>query len=127
MPFLLSENDVAELLTMPEAIDALDEAFRFQGEGDDGGAENTPRARFFLPGGVFHHMAAAFPARGVVGTKTYTSFASGTKFYVSLFSSETGNCSPLSRPTSWGKFAPERRPGLPQNIWPARTRKRSVF
>ncbi len=90
MPLFLSENDVAELLTMPEAIDALDEAFGFQGAGDDGGAENTPRARFFLPGGTFHHMAAALPARGVVGTKTYTAFAGGAKFYVSLFSSETG-------------------------------------
>jgi ornithine cyclodeaminase/alanine dehydrogenase-like protein (mu-crystallin family) len=88
MPLLLNEAEVTRLLTMPEAIDAVEAAFKAQASGD--GTANQPRARFFLPKGVLHHMAAALPAKGVMGTKTYTSFAGGTRFYVQLFSSETG-------------------------------------
>lgn len=83
MPLFLSESDVTTLLSMPEAMHAIEEAFQDE-------ALNEPRRRFFLPNGVFHHMAAALPTRGVVGTKTYTSFAGGTRFYIQLFSSETG-------------------------------------
>jgi len=85
---LLTEDDVARLLTMPEAMDAVEAAFAAQAHGE---ASNHPRARFFLPNGVLHHMAAALPARGVMGTKTYTSYAAGTRFWVQLFSSETGD------------------------------------
>lgn len=88
MPLFLTESDVTNLLTMPEAMDAVEAAFHAQGEGD--GAANRPRDRFFLPKGVLHHMAAALPGKGVMGTKTYTSFADGTRFYVMLFSTETG-------------------------------------
>ena len=87
---MLTEGDVAALLSMPDAVQAVEDAFRAQATGENHGAANLPRTRFFLPNGVFHNMAAALPAFGVVGTKTYTSFASGTRFYVSLFSSDTG-------------------------------------
>lgn len=89
MPLLLREDDVARLLTMPEAMDAVQAAFVAQSAGD--GAANHPRARFFLSEGVLHHMAAAYPARGVMGTKTYTSFTGGARFWVLLFSSENGD------------------------------------
>lgn len=88
MPLYLDERDVAGLLTMREAVDAVDAAFRAQGKGD--GATNQPRQRIFAERGVLHYMAAALPGAGVLGTKTYTSFASGARFYVQLFSAETG-------------------------------------
>ena len=88
MSLLLTEDDVKALLTMPEAIDAVEAAFAAQARGE---AANHPRERFFLPRGVMHHMAAALPARGVMGTKTYTSYRSGTRFWVQLFSAETGD------------------------------------
>lgn len=88
MPLLITEDEVADLLTMPEAIQAVETAFAAQARGT---GTNHPRGRFFLPDGVFHHMAAALPERGVMGTKTYTSFAGGTRFWVQLFSSETGD------------------------------------
>jgi ornithine cyclodeaminase/alanine dehydrogenase-like protein (mu-crystallin family) len=88
MPLWLSEDDVADLLPMNEAIAAVEAAFASQARGE---ASNQPRSRFFLPGGVFHHMAAVLPARGVVGTKTYTSFPGGTRFWVLLFSADNGD------------------------------------
>ena len=90
-PLYLSENDVSRLLTMPDAIDTIHAAFVAQACGE---ASNHPRERFFVPAGVLHHMAAAWPGRsggGVMGTKTYTSFASGTRFWVQLFSAQTGD------------------------------------
>jgi alanine dehydrogenase len=88
MALLLTENDVTRLLTMPEAIAAVESAFAALGTGD--GTANHPRQRFFLPHGVLHHMAATLPGKGVMGTKVYTSFAEGTRFYVMLFSSDSG-------------------------------------
>lgn len=90
MALILREKDVESLLTMPEAMSAVEAAFASQGSAGSG-ASNQPRARFFLPRGVMHHMAAALPSRGVMGTKTYTSYAGGTRFWVMLYSSETGD------------------------------------
>jgi ornithine cyclodeaminase/alanine dehydrogenase-like protein (mu-crystallin family) len=88
MALLLTENDVTRLLTMPEAIEAVEAAFAELGTGK--GTANHPRQRFFLPHGVLHHMAATLPGKGYMGTKTYTSFPDGTRFYVMLFSSNSG-------------------------------------
>jgi alanine dehydrogenase len=88
MALFISEDDVARLVTITAAMDAVEAAFKALGSGD--GTANQPRGRFFLPHGVMHHMAAALPGRGVMGTKTYTSFGYETRFYVMLFSSDTG-------------------------------------
>ena len=55
-PLILFESDVSRLLTMPDAINAVEAAFVAQARGD---ASNHPRERFFVPAGVLHHMAAA--------------------------------------------------------------------
>lgn len=88
MAIYLTEDDVDSLLSLPETMDAVEAAFADQARGDAG---NHPRQRFFLPDGVLHHMAAHWSARGVMGTKTYTSYADGTRFFVQLFSSQTGD------------------------------------
>lgn len=101
MPLLLSEDDVAVLLSMPEAINAVEAAFASQAAG---AASNHPRARFFLPRGVLHHLAAALPARSVMGTKTYTTFGGKTRFWVQLFSSETGDLLALIEADTLGQI-----------------------
>lgn len=87
MTLLLTEENVEDVITMPDTIHAVEEAFAAMATG---GGMNHPRERFFLPNGVMHHMAAALPAKGYMGTKTYSSFRIGTRFFVQLFSSETG-------------------------------------
>lgn len=87
MALLLNEENVTDLLTMTEAIAAVEDAFASLA---DGSGMNHPRERFFLPQGVMHHMAAALPSRKVMGTKTYTTYRAETRFFVQLFSSETG-------------------------------------
>jgi alanine dehydrogenase len=89
MPLLITERDVTDLLTMREAMDAVEASFAALGSGD--GTVNEPRTRFFLPHGVLHRMAAAIPGQGVMGMKVYTSYAHGSRFWVMLFSSDSGD------------------------------------
>jgi len=83
----LREADVRTLLTMEDAIGALESAFRDWAEGR---ADNQPRRR--VRAGVFlATMSAALPARGIVGLKAYTSGKDGTRFWVHLYDAATGH------------------------------------
>ena len=88
MPILLHESDIERLLTMPEAVAAVDRMFREMGEG---GVINIPRRRTRLPNGMMHVMAAANPTLGYLGLKCYTVFRGKARFVVLLFSSQTGD------------------------------------
>jgi alanine dehydrogenase len=89
MTLILREADVRQLLTMPDAIRALETAF---GQLAAGTATNTPRSRIVLPQnkGVLHVLAAAAPEQGYLGYKAYTAFRSGVRFVVMLYSSDDG-------------------------------------
>lgn len=87
MALFLREQDVADLLTMREALTAVEKAFREQGQGR---APNQPRRRVRLPQGVLHVMAGAVPALGGIGLKAYTTFRGGARFVVLLFDSQDG-------------------------------------
>ncbi|HXN64690.1 MAG TPA: ornithine cyclodeaminase family protein [Candidatus Acidoferrales bacterium] len=88
MPLLLSEKDVADLLTMPDAIDAVERVTRRQGEGL---AIVQPRHRLQLPDkGFLHYMAGADVEAGLVGMKVYTSVRGALRFLVSVYRSSSG-------------------------------------
>lgn len=87
MPLFLTEDDVGRLLTMAEALEGVEEAFRHHGEGN---AVNRPRARVRLPQGILHVMAAGLPQAGVLGFKAYTAFRGTVRFHVHLYSAEDG-------------------------------------
>ncbi|MBI4392081.1 MAG: ornithine cyclodeaminase family protein, partial [candidate division NC10 bacterium] len=75
------------LLTMAEALEAVEEAFRQHGQGS---AVNRPRARVRVPQGILHVMAAGLPPEGVLGFKAYTAFGGTVRFHVHLYSAEDG-------------------------------------
>lgn len=87
MALYLTEQHVEQLLTMPMAIEAVEEAFRQLGSGQ---AENLPRRRLHSAKGMLHLMAASLPAAGYLGYKTYTVFPNRVRFKVCLHSSENG-------------------------------------
>ncbi len=89
MTLILRETDVRQLLTMPDAIQALETAFAQLAAGT---ASNTPRSRIVLPQarGVLHLLSAAVPEQGYIGYKAYTAFRTGVRFVVMLYSSEDG-------------------------------------
>lgn len=89
MALYLSEADVNRVLTMEIALECVARSFRLLGEGK---AANSPRSRLRLPNrGVFNFMSAAAPGAGVMGLKAYgVTRGNAPRFYVQLFSSETG-------------------------------------
>jgi len=87
MPLFLTERDVAALLTMDEALAAVEEAFRLQGLGR---ADNHPRQRPRLEHSLLQVMPAAVPGMGF-GLKAYTVASGGVRFVVLLWDEETGD------------------------------------
>jgi alanine dehydrogenase len=88
MPLLLTEAEVKAILTMPLAMDLVEESFRRLA---DGTGVSHPRRRLKLAEkGLMHYMAAADSQGGYVGLKIYTVSPSGLRFLVPLFSGHTG-------------------------------------
>ena len=83
----LNEESVRRLLTMPLAIEAVEEAHR---ELSLGKAIDVPRQRTRLPQTALHILQGALPGRDAIGYKAYTSNRSGVRFLVHVFSASTG-------------------------------------
>ena len=87
MTLLIREADVRRILTMPDAITALETAFR---EWGNGVAQNAPRQRIVQPRGVLHMLSGSLPLEDALGFKAYTAFPEGVRFVVNLYSASTG-------------------------------------
>ncbi|HEY6384129.1 MAG TPA: ornithine cyclodeaminase family protein [Candidatus Acidoferrum sp.] len=89
MALHISESEVRAVLTMPMAIEAVEEISRKQANGE---VVVHPRRRFELPGGgFFHYMAAADSSAGFVAMKQYTYVQGKIRFMVSLYEMRTGD------------------------------------
>ena len=87
MALVLREKDVRLLLSMPDTVEVLEQAFAALAQNN---ALNRPRARLVLANGVLHMLSAAAPSMGVLGFKAYTTFREGVRFVVMLFSAQNG-------------------------------------
>ncbi|HVB32961.1 MAG TPA: ornithine cyclodeaminase family protein [Patescibacteria group bacterium] len=88
MPLLLTEDDVRQLLTMPMAIEAVEQAFFGMNQGT---FLVHSRRRFRTPNkGVLHYMAAADLAGGYEGLKIYSVAKGMVRFLILLYRWETG-------------------------------------
>jgi alanine dehydrogenase len=85
---ILDEPQIRQLLTMKDALAAVEEVFARQGRG---AATNEPRRRVRAPKGMLHVMFAADPENGVLGLKSYTTFPGGARFHILLYSAEDGS------------------------------------
>ena len=82
------EQDVDQLVTIRDAIEAVEQAFMLQASGE---ATNRPRERVGGPGRAWLHvMPAAVWAWGVMGFKAYVTGAAGARFMVFLFDAGSG-------------------------------------
>lgn len=88
MVLLLTESDVKSILTMPLAMDLVEESFRRLA---DGTAIVHPRQRLHLPDQSFlHYMAAGDAASGYMGMKIYTTSREGARFLITLIRAQSG-------------------------------------
>lgn len=89
MALYISEAEVRSLLTMPLAIEAVEDISRKQSTGE---VAVHPRRRFEFPGGgFFHYMAAADFSTGFVAMKQYTYVHGKIRFLVPLYAMQTGD------------------------------------
>jgi alanine dehydrogenase len=89
MTLHISEAEVQDVLSMPMAIEAVEEISRKQATGE---VVVHPRRRFELPsGGFFHYMAAADFSAGFVAMKQYTYVRGKLRFLVPLYEMVTGD------------------------------------
>src|SRR5215831_17165263 len=89
MTLHISESEVSSLMTMPMAVEAVEEISRKQAAGE---VILHSRRRFEFPEGrFFHYMAAADLKAERVATKQYTYVNGKLKFVVSLYSMEGGD------------------------------------
>ncbi len=89
MTLHLSEAEVQQVLTMPMALEAVEEISRKQATGE---VLVHPRRRFELPsGGFFHYMAAADFSAGFLAMKQYTFVRGKIRFLVPLYEIASGD------------------------------------
>jgi alanine dehydrogenase len=102
MTLLLTESDVRALLTMPIALEAVENSLLRQAKG---GVSLHPRRRLRLPdNGLLHYMAAADPGTGYMGMKIYTVVRGAARFVVPLFESATGEMVALIEADALGQI-----------------------
>ena len=89
MTLHISEAEVQQLLTMPMALEAVEEISRKEAAG---GVIVHPRRRFELhSGGFFHYMAAADYTAGFLAMKQYTFVRGKIRFLVPLYEIASGD------------------------------------
>src|SRR5262245_26090494 len=92
MTLFLTEQDVARLLTMDDALAAVEAVFKAQAAGD---ATNEPRRRLRAAGAVLQVMSGAVANfeeyKGLLGLKSYIVTRDKARFYVNLYDAESGD------------------------------------
>jgi alanine dehydrogenase len=89
MTLHITEAEVRQVLTMPMALEAVEEISRKQAAGE---VIVHPRRRFELPkGGFFHYMAAADQTAGFLAMKQYTFVRGKMRFLVPLYEISSGD------------------------------------
>ena len=83
----LTEQDVTNLLTMPDALAAVETAFQAQATGD---ATNESRRRVRANNAILMTMSGAIASLNVFGLKAYTVAQGKARFHVSLYDTTTG-------------------------------------
>jgi alanine dehydrogenase len=102
MTLLLTESDVRSLLTMPIALEVVEESLREQGNGQ---LVLHSRQRIKLPdNALLNYMAAGDPVRGFIGMKLYTVVRGTARFVVPLFRSTSGDLAALIEADALGQL-----------------------
>lgn len=87
MALYLIEDEVRQVLTLPDALAAVEEAHRWHATGE---AVDTPRARSRTPSSALHILHGAVLPLGVMGYKSYTTSREAARFWVHLFDVASG-------------------------------------
>src|SRR5262245_28438291 len=84
-PLYITETEVAELVTVKDAIDVLVETFALW---RDEGTTNLPRQRARLKAGSLNLMGAACEKKGIFGLKAYFAGKGGARYHLLLYAAD---------------------------------------
>ncbi|MBU0602345.1 MAG: ornithine cyclodeaminase family protein [Gammaproteobacteria bacterium] len=87
MALYLTEDEVGQVLTMADALSAVEQAHRWHAVGD---ATDTPRARSRTPSSALHILHGAVMPLGIMGYKSYTTSREAARFWLHLFDAGSG-------------------------------------
>jgi alanine dehydrogenase len=87
MALYLTEGEVGQVLTMADALSAVEQAHRWHAVGD---AVDTPRARSRTPSSALHILHGAVMPLGIMGYKSYTTSREAARFWLHLFDAANG-------------------------------------
>jgi ornithine cyclodeaminase/alanine dehydrogenase-like protein (mu-crystallin family) len=85
VPIYLTEDDVRRLVTVKDALAALEECFAHW---HDGATANIDRRRAPIGAGNFNLMGATYGHKSVYGLKAYFAGRSGARYHVLLYAAE---------------------------------------
>ena len=101
-PLWITDADVQRLLSVPEAVPLVETVLKQQAAG---AATNMPRGHTIAgPGLMLAHMTAALHEQGVFGFKTYSIVDGRYRFFVLLYSVETGDLLAVFEAASLGRL-----------------------
>ena len=103
----IKEEEIQQLVTVAETIDALEAAFRHQAAGR---AFTNSRNRLRMPGGTLHMMSAAIP--DYFGYKAYTVGAGKAQFLFFLYDASTTDLIAIMEADSLGQIRTGAATGL---------------
>ncbi|AYH45248.1 ornithine cyclodeaminase family protein [Azoarcus sp. DN11] len=88
MAIYLKEDEVASVLDMPLALEAVEQVMGAHGRGE---TVDYPRQRVRLPSTMTHLLQGGVPGLNLTGLKVYTSAGPKLRFWVHLFDATTGD------------------------------------
>lgn len=125
MTLHISEDEVRRLLTMPMAVQAVEDISRKQASGE---VVVHPRRRFeFNKGNFFHYMAAADHTDGYIAMKQYTYVRGRLQFLVPLYEMASGNLLALIEADYMGRLRTGAASGVATKYLAARDAKSAAI
>lgn len=125
MTLHINEDEVRSLLTMPMAVEAVEDISRKQASGE---VVVHPRRRFEFKGGkFFHYMAAADHTDGFIAMKQYTYVNGKLQFLVPLYDMTTGNLLALIEADYMGQLRTGAASGVATKYLAARDAKSAAI
>ena len=101
-PLWITEADVVELISLPEAIDALEGTLALEAEGR---SANLPKTHLMVGANdAMHAIGAAVAGEGICGFKTWVNLQGKSETTLTLFSLDDGACLGVMEATALGQM-----------------------
>lgn len=101
-PLWITEKDVVELMSLPEAIDALERVLALEAQGL---AVNLPKTHVMVAANdAMHAIGASVAGEGMCGFKTWVNIQGKSETTLTLFSQEDGRCLAVIEATALGQM-----------------------